>query len=63
MHKIFWLENLKGRDHLEDNIRMDLGKIEWEGVGCDVSGSDYGQMTGPYEIGNEPWSSINFMST
>jgi hypothetical protein len=35
-----WLENQKGRDHSEDidldrwedNIRMDLGKIEWEVV-------------------------------
>jgi hypothetical protein len=33
---IFWLENLKERDHFEDvsvdgedNIRMDLRKVEW----------------------------------
>jgi hypothetical protein len=32
MHTIFWLQNLKGRDHLEDlgvwedNIKMILGK-------------------------------------
>jgi hypothetical protein len=38
MHIIFWLENLEGRDHLksrrrwEDNIRMDLREIEWNGV-------------------------------
>jgi hypothetical protein len=24
----FWLENLKRRDQLEDNIRMDLGEVE-----------------------------------
>jgi hypothetical protein len=31
---IFWLENLKGRDHTEvlGNIRMDLREIGWEGV-------------------------------
>jgi len=36
---IFWLENLKGRDHLEevrhreeDNIRMDCKEIGWEDV-------------------------------
>jgi hypothetical protein len=38
MHIKFWLENQKGRDHLEDiraddNIRMDLREIEWEGMG------------------------------
>jgi hypothetical protein len=34
-HERFWLENLKGGDHIEDtdrdgeiNIRMDLGEIE-----------------------------------
>jgi len=39
MRTIFWLENLKGRDHLlrprhswEDNIRMDLREIGWEDV-------------------------------
>jgi hypothetical protein len=33
MHTIFWLVNLKGRDHLEDNLKMDVGQIRWEGVG------------------------------
>jgi len=40
MHIKFWLEYLKGGDHLEDlgvggkiNIRMDLTDICWEGVG------------------------------
>jgi hypothetical protein len=39
MHTIFWLENLKGRDKSEElrrrrenNIRMNLRKIGWEGV-------------------------------
>jgi hypothetical protein len=39
MHTLFWLENLKGgrplgrhRCRWEDNIRMDLREIEWEGV-------------------------------
>jgi len=34
---VFWFENLKGIDHLEDcrwegNIRIDLREIRWEGV-------------------------------
>jgi len=38
MHTVFWLEILKGRDHMEDwhrekdNIRMDLWEIGWEDV-------------------------------
>jgi hypothetical protein len=38
MYTQFWSENLKGRDHSEDrrrwedNIRMDLREIGWEGV-------------------------------
>jgi hypothetical protein len=40
MHTIFWLENLKGRDHKEDLgidgniicIRMDLREMWWKGV-------------------------------
>jgi hypothetical protein len=38
MHTVFWLENLKGRDHSEDlgidgdNIRMDVREIGWKGV-------------------------------
>jgi hypothetical protein len=41
MYTKFWLENLKGENHLEDrniwedNIRMDLGEIGWEGVASD----------------------------
>jgi hypothetical protein len=37
MYVIFWLENLQGRDHLEDrhrweDIRMDIMEIGCEGV-------------------------------
>jgi hypothetical protein len=36
MYTIFWLENLKERDHLEDlrvdSMRMGLGEIGWESV-------------------------------
>jgi hypothetical protein len=32
MHTIFSLENLKGRDHLKDNIITDLMDIKLEGV-------------------------------
>jgi hypothetical protein len=36
MHTRVWLENLKGRDHLEDpgmeGIKMDFGETGWEGV-------------------------------
>jgi hypothetical protein len=42
MHTEFWLEDLKGRDHLEglcvegeDNIRMDLRERGWERCGMD----------------------------
>jgi hypothetical protein len=40
MHTIFWLGNLRERDHFEDlgvdgkNIRIDLREIEWVGVYC-----------------------------
>jgi hypothetical protein len=40
MQTKFWLENLQGRDHLEDQgmgemiiLEWILGKIGWEGVG------------------------------
>jgi hypothetical protein len=38
MQTVFWLENLKGKDNLEDpdvdwdNIRMNFREIEWEVV-------------------------------
>jgi hypothetical protein len=41
MHTVFWLENLRETDHLEDlgvdgNIILEwlLGKMGWEGVDC-----------------------------
>jgi hypothetical protein len=38
----------KARHRWEDNIRMDLGKTEWKGVGW-----KHLAMAGPYEYGNE----------
>jgi hypothetical protein len=35
MRRVFWLQNLKGRDHSQDldmDEWMDLRKIGWEGV-------------------------------
>jgi hypothetical protein len=38
MYTNFWLENLKGRDHVRagrrwsDDIRIDLRELWWEGV-------------------------------
>jgi hypothetical protein len=36
MHILFWLENLKGRDHLEDlgvnGIIIALEEVGWKGV-------------------------------
>jgi hypothetical protein len=68
---IFWLENLTGRDNFEDlgvegedNIKMDLREIEWEGV--DASGSGYGPMSACCEYGNEKSGSIkggNFLTS
>jgi len=49
VHKKFWLENLKERDHWEDtcrwedNIRMDLRETGWEGVDWIHLGQDRGQ--------------------
>jgi hypothetical protein len=47
---IFWLVNLKGRGHVEeltrrweDNIRMDLREIWWEGVNWMHLAQDRGQ--------------------
>jgi hypothetical protein len=56
MSTIFWLENLKGKDHSEDlevdgNIRMGLSEIGWEGV-------DWIHLAGSCEHGNEPSGSI-----
>jgi hypothetical protein len=32
MHIEYWWESQKERDHWEDNIRMDLREIGWDGV-------------------------------
>jgi len=38
MHTKFWSDTVKGKEHSEeleweDNIRMDLREIRWEGMG------------------------------
>jgi len=38
MHKIFWLENLEGRDHLEDQGVIGKIILEW------MLGKWYGRM-------------------
>jgi hypothetical protein len=55
MHTKFWLENLKGKDHLrwEDAIRMDLGEIVG-GFGLDLCGSGQGPVVGSHEHSNDP---------
>jgi hypothetical protein len=56
---IFWLENLKGRDHLED-LGVDGEILEWilgeQGRGMDWIhlAQDRDQWGGPCEHGNEP---------
>jgi hypothetical protein len=64
MHKIFWLGNLKGRDHSKDpgiDRRIILEWILGNRVGrcgLEASGSGYGLMAGSCERGNEPSGSI-----
>jgi hypothetical protein len=41
-----------------DNIKMDLRKMEWDGL--DLSASGYGPVEGSCEHGNEPSGSIKF---
>jgi len=54
MHTIFWLENLKGRDHLED-LGVDGRKdnIRMEECGLYSSGPEEEPATDPYEHKNE----------
>jgi hypothetical protein len=56
----FWLESLKGRDHLgrprhrwEGDIKMDLWEIDCWGCGLDLSVSEQGLVTGYCENSNE----------
>jgi hypothetical protein len=57
---LFWLENVQGRDHLEDIVvdgkmlQCILGK--WGGL--DASGSGQGPVSGSCEHGNERSGSI-----
>jgi hypothetical protein len=41
-----------------DNIKMDLGKIVWGGVGWIGLAQDKGQVESSFECGNEPLGSI-----
>jgi hypothetical protein len=62
MHTIFWLENLKGIDYMED-LGVD-GKItlEWilrKWVGVDwINLAQHKDHGGPFEHGNEPLVTI-----
>jgi hypothetical protein len=42
----------------EDNIRMDVGQIRWEGVDSIHLAHGYGPVAGSCEYGNEPSGSI-----
>jgi len=57
MHTVFWMENLKRRDHSEnlDNIRTvnRVGNCE-----LDSSGSGLGPVVSRCEHGNEPSDSV-----
>jgi hypothetical protein len=63
MHTVFWLENLKGRDHLE---YLGVGGriiLEWilgvvRRCGLDEYSLGEGPMAGCCEHGNEPSDSI-----
>jgi hypothetical protein len=49
MNTEFWLGNLNlgsPRRRWEDNVRMDLTEIRWEGVELDAFGSRWGLMAG-----------------
>jgi len=61
----FWWENLRERDHLEDPgvdgriiIKLDMQKWRMWGCRLDRCGSEYGQVAGTCECGNEPSGSI-----
>ena len=42
----------------EDNIKMGLQEVGCEGYGLARAGSEYGQVAGTYECGNQPSDSI-----
>jgi hypothetical protein len=44
MYITFWSENLKGRDNLEDKIRMDLREIGWKVVDWKHMAQDRSQL-------------------
>jgi hypothetical protein len=63
MHTVFWLENLSGRDHVED-LGIDW-KVILEGILGKLGGrvwtvfvSEEGPVMGPCEHSNEPLVSI-----
>jgi hypothetical protein len=43
------LEGLKGRDHLVDNIKLDIKETVWKGVHWIHLASGRGQVAGSYE--------------
>ena len=43
---------------MDDNIKMALKEMGWQGKGQDSSGSGYGHVVGCCEHGNEPLGSI-----
>jgi len=47
----------KGAGGIDDNFKMDLKEMGWQGVGHDSPGSGYGHEVG-CEHGNEPSGSI-----
>jgi len=59
VHTGFWWGNLRARDHVEHqgvdgSSRSGMGG----GDGLDLSGSEWGQVAGCCECGNEPAGSI-----
>jgi hypothetical protein len=55
-----WPEDRSGRDHLDDNIKMDVKTVGWEGVYIHLSQGDQWQtfvntvtnLYVPHEVGN-----------
>jgi hypothetical protein len=55
MHIVFLLEDLKGRDHVEDNIRLDLREIRWEDVDWICVAQDRDQWQALVNMVMNPW--------